>query len=74
MDKPKPTPSRDINELLLSECRGQVGIYGIYVVCTDEKEEEKRKGIKGVICQSQELTKKRSRVELNMLQYTNNKA
>eukprot|EP00057_Strongylocentrotus_purpuratus_P022714 XP_011677188.1 PREDICTED: geranylgeranyl transferase type-2 subunit alpha-like [Strongylocentrotus purpuratus] len=23
MDKPKPTPSRDINELLLSECRGQ---------------------------------------------------
>ena len=46
----------------------------VYVVCTDEKEEEKRKGIKGVICQSQELTKKRSRVELNMLQYTNNKA
>ena len=47
MDKPKLTPNRDIDELLLSECRGQERQVGIYGICTDEKEEEKRKGIKG---------------------------
>ena len=71
MDKPKLTPSRDIDELLLSECRGQERQVGIYGICTDEKEEEKKKKRdRRGLCQSQEITKNRSRVEFNMLQYT----
>ena len=41
MDKPKLTPNQDINELLLSECKCEVGIYGI---CTDGKDEEIKRG------------------------------
>ena len=39
------------------------------------KKKKKRKGIaRRGLCQSQEITKNRSRVEFNMLQYTKNEA